>query len=84
MPPGERVRERSAIHIFELTAHWHAVRDATGGNPVMARELQQEVRGRLPFDSRIGGQNHFAQLPALEDRLELRRAKFFGTNAIER
>src|SRR5687768_13067773 len=57
LPAGQRVRQRATIHIFKLTAHRHAVRDAAGAYTAAGCQLAQEVRGSLAFHSWVGGQN---------------------------
>ena len=82
--PGERVRERAAVDVFELTADRNAVRDATRFHFVTLRELRDHVRGRIAFDGRIRRQDRFLHVALREQRFELRESKLIGTDAIER
>src|SRR3954464_15710137 len=55
--PGECVRERSAVHIFELAADRYAVRDATCLDLAFRGELPEKMRGGLAFHRRIRREN---------------------------
>ncbi len=59
-----------------------AMRDAF--RPSAQREFAQIVRGGLALRSRIGGENHFANLAVAEQPLEVIQAEFGRPHAVER
>src|SRR6516225_4908913 len=84
LPSRERVRERAAVDVLELSAERDAVGDAARAHAAPRGELTQVVRGRLALDRRVGGDDQLAHDALGEYRLEVPRAELLGADAIER
>src|SRR6185312_7693644 len=67
---AQRMGERSAVHIFELTTNRHPVRDAASANVALRRELAEEVGGRFTFHCGIGGEYDLAHGSLVEKGLQ--------------
>ena len=80
----QRVRQGTAIDVFEFASHRDAVRDAGHFKTEAQRKFAEIVCGRLPLHGGIGGENHFANLPQPEHVLELVQSQFGGPNSVER
>src|SRR5262245_40273692 len=84
LAPGERVRERAAVHVLELAAHRDAVRDARRADAAPRDQLADVVRGGIAFDGRVGREDHLLDLALFEQRLEAVEAELLRANAVER
>src|SRR3954469_10111547 len=82
--PRKRMRQRAAVHVLELPADGHAVRDTARCDPARRRAFAQEVRGGFAFYRGIRGEDHFSHFARIEECLELARADLFRTDAIQR
>src|SRR6185436_10026209 len=81
---GERVSERAAIHVLEFAADRHAMRDARRANSAAGNEFADVVRCCLALDRRVGREDHFADFPLVEQRLEAIEAKLRCPYTVER
>src|SRR5678815_1960228 len=78
----ERVRERTAVDVFELSTQRDAVGQATRPHAVSARELRQVMRGRLAFDGGIGGDDQFLHFAFAQALVELVQPEFARADAV--
>src|SRR6185312_9835338 len=84
LAPGERMRQRTAIDVLQLTADGHAVRDPAGTQSAASGELREEMRRGLSLDGRIGREDQLADRALLEKGLELANAELLRADAVER
>ena len=56
------MRQCVAIHVFQFSAHRHAVRDARDLDALPACNLRKLVSGRLTLNGGISGNDHFFDL----------------------
>ena len=67
----QRVGQGSAVHVLELAADRHAVRDTAGADAPPRGELTQKMGCRLPFYCWVGGENHLAHQAFVQDRFQI-------------
>ena len=84
MPPRHGVRERAAIDVLELPADRNTVCNTACGHAAGPYELGQKVGRGLPFDGRIGSQDHLAHPIGVEQGFKFARAELLGPDAVER
>src|SRR5204862_5166877 len=73
----QRMGERTAIDVFELTTDRHAMRDAARPDVSLRRAFSEEMRSRLAFHGRIRGENHLVHFTGIEQRFEFTGADLF-------
>src|SRR6202034_3643498 len=78
------MRERATVHVLELPADRHTVRDARRAYAASRCELSQVVRRRLALHRGVGGENQLTHAALAENRLELAQPELLGPDAIER
>ena len=77
------MRQRAAVHVFQLTAQWHAMGQAAGVYALLACKLRQVMCSRFTFHSGIGGDDQLGD-HALRQTLRQRiQAKFAWAYAIQ-
>lgn len=81
---GERVRQGTAINVFQLTANRHTVRDPARTDAALGGQLSEEVGGRLSFHRRIGRENQLPDRTLVQNCFELPDAQLLGSDSIER
>ena len=75
--------ERATVDVFEFTPNGDAVRDSAGPDVSLRGAFTEKVRGGLPFDGRIRGEDHFVDFAGIEQRFEFTCADLFRADAIE-
>ena len=84
LPAAECVRERAAIDEFQFAAKRHAMCEPRCEHTGLTRDLPEQMRGRLAFDSRIRRHDHLAHFAFSQPRGEQVHAEFFRTESVER
>src|SRR5579864_704108 len=75
LPPGQGMGQCAAVDVLQLAPERHAVGDAARADAAPRCQLAEEMRRRLAFDGRVGGEDQLAHLTLGEDGFELAHAE---------
>ncbi len=78
------MRERAAVDEFEFAAERHAMRETRRAHARPARDLGEQMRGRLAFDGGVRRDDQLAYLAFGESGGEQVESEFLRPHAVER
>ena len=70
--------------MFQFTAQRHAVRDPAATDSAQGSKFGDVVGTGFTLDGRIGGENEFLDLAAVEARLQQVQTELVGTDSVQR
>ena len=82
--PAQRVRQRAAIDVFEVTTHGHAMGNAGDFHVLPACHLSEIVGRGLTFHRGIGGDDQFLDVAAGKLLMQQIKTQLLRADAIER
>src|SRR5204863_9839969 len=83
-PPGKRLIKRQLVRGFEPAAGGKSVRDASKRDRKRFEELDEIIRGRLPFHIRGERENDLREFLGFDSRQQLLDPQIIGPDVIER
>src|SRR3990167_1611155 len=83
-PPGNRMRQGSAVDQLQLTTERHAVGDTRSDQPLVSQQLGNVMRRRLAFHGRVRSQDDLGKTALGNTHQQIRNADGLWPQAVER